>query len=227
MTSNFVEDVQQPDWKDYNTTRKQLAMPEYGRHIQRMVLNLMTIDDREKRNQQAHAVIAIMGNLFPYLRNLDDFKHKLWDHLFIISDFKLDIDAPYPKPSPAEFEEKPLSVPYSNPNAIKYKHYGRCTQDVVAYVASRPDDDTRRNLVRAVGNHMKRAYLLWNKDVVSDDIIFKDIETLSGGVLKKEEGMSLSVGNYNPNNSQKGGGAPARRNDKQQRSKDRKRMSVH
>lgn len=190
---------------DYNTQLNKLALPEYGRHIQRMVEHLRTIPDREKRNEQARAVIAVMGNLFPYLRDINDFKHKLWDHLFIIADFDLDIDSPYPKPSPTTFEEKPREVPYTSPDSIKIKHYGRGIQDMVQHVADMPDDEKRRAAVMALANHMKKAYLSWNKDVVSDDVIYKDIETLSGGKIKLcVDDVRLRVGNYNASNNNNG-----------------------
>ncbi len=189
---------------DYNTQLNKLALPEYGRHIQRMVEHLRTIPDREKRNEQARAVIAVMGNLFPYLRDINDFKHKLWDHLFLIADFDLDIDSPYPKPSPVTFEEKPREVPYTSPDSIKLKHYGRGIQDMVAHVADMPDDEKRTGAIMALANHMKKAYLSWNKDVVSDDVIYKDIETLSGGKIRMNAETRLQVGNYNVSNNNNG-----------------------
>ncbi len=190
---------------DYNTQLNKLALPEYGRHIQRMVEHLRTIPDREKRNEQARAVIAVMGNLFPYLRDINDFKHKLWDHLFIIANFDLDIDSPYPKPTPVTFEEKPREVPYTSPDSIKMKHYGRGIQDMVQHVADLPDDEKRRAAVMALANHMKKAYLSWNKDVVSDEVIYKEIEILSGGKIKlSAEDVRLQVGNYNVNNNNNG-----------------------
>jgi hypothetical protein len=192
---------------DYNTQLNKLALPEYGRHIQRMVEHLRTIPDRDKRNEQAKAVIAVMGNLFPYLRDINDFKHKLWDHLFIIADFDLDIDSPYPKPNPTTFEEKPREVPYTSPDSIKIKHYGRGIQDMVMHVAEMPDDEKRRTATMALANHMKKAYLSWNKDVVSDDIIYKDIETLSGGKIKlNADDVRLRVGNYSVSSNNGGTG---------------------
>ena len=108
---------------DYNTSRKKLVMPEYGRNIQKMVNHILTIEDREERNKAAQTVISVMGNLNPHLRDINDFKHKLWDHLAIISDFKLDIDSPYSMPEKAVLVEKPKQIPY-HMHSIKYKHYG-------------------------------------------------------------------------------------------------------
>jgi hypothetical protein len=194
-----------PDWKDYNTERCHMAMPEYGRNIQRMVKSLLTIEDRRKRTQQAYAVIAVMGNLFPHLRNIEDFKHKLWDHLFVISNFELDIDSPYPMPSAEEFTSKPDVVPYYNPNDVEQRHYGRYIPNMVWYAAKMQPCEARSNLIKTIANHMKRIYLAWNKDVVTDEVIFKDIEALSGGRITMDSTQRLRVGNYStpPNERQK------------------------
>jgi hypothetical protein len=194
-----------PNWKDYNTRRSIMAMPEYGRNIQRMVLSLLSIEDRHVRSQQAQAVIAIMGSLFPHLRNIDDFKHKLWDHLFIMSGFRLDIESPYPMPSAESFNTKPDMVPYSNPDEVEQRHYGRYIPNMVWYAAKLPVSPARSAIIKSIANHMKRIYLLWNKDVVTDDIIFKDIETLSGGRIHMEGMQRLRVGNYSnpPNEKQR------------------------
>ena len=116
---------------DYNTSRKKLVLPEYGRHIQKMVLHAVALEDAEERNRAARAIITIMGNMNPHLRDVSDFKHKLWDHLAIISDFKLDIDSPYVTPTPETLAEKPRVVPY-NTHKIRFKHYGRVIELLVA-----------------------------------------------------------------------------------------------
>jgi hypothetical protein len=217
---------------DYNTQRNKLALPEYGRHIQRMVEYLRTIPDREKRNEQAHAVIGVMGSLFPYLRDINDFKHKLWDHLFIIADFDLDIDSPYPKPEPITFEGKPRHVPYTSPDTIKLKHYGRGVQDMLENISTLPEGEKRSYSVMAVANHMKKAYLAWNKESVSDDIIYKDIEKLSKGRILISDTTRLSVGNYGygsgsnsstSNSSSNGQNRPRR--PQQQQQQQRRRIS--
>ncbi|MDR0711628.1 MAG: DUF4290 domain-containing protein [Prevotellaceae bacterium] len=191
---------------DYNTQRNKLALPEYGRHIQRMVEHLRTIPDRKNRNEQAYAVIGVMGSLFPYLRDINDFKHKLWDHLFIIADFDLDIDSPYPKPEPITFEAPPRHVPYTSPDTIKLKHYGRGVQDMLESIAGLPEGEKRSYSIMAVANHMKKAYLAWNKESVSDDMIYRDIEKLTKGRIVISDTTRLSVGNYgsggNSNNGQ-------------------------
>ena len=127
---------------DYNTQRKKLALPEYGRHIQQMVDYIASVEDRDERNRLAKSLVAIMGNLNPHLRAINDFKHKLWDHLFIMSDFKLDIDSPYPIPSLEQYNEKPRKVPYPG-NPIKFKHYGRVIEMMIERLWKR-----RKGLIR-------------------------------------------------------------------------------
>jgi len=159
-----------------------MALPEYGRNIQRMVDYVVTIEDKEKRNRLAHALIGIMGNMNPHLRDISDFKHKLWDHLAIISDFKLDIDSPYPPPSKEVLEQKPEPVPYSNAE-IRYKHYGKTLELLVDEAINMPEGEERDALILLTANHMKKSYLQWNKDAVTDDLIFKDLKQLSGGKI--------------------------------------------
>lgn len=174
---------------DYNTSRKKLPMPEYGRNIQNMVDHLFTIEDKEKRNQSAQAVIDVMGNLYPYLRDVAEYKHKLWDHIAIMSDFKLDIDYPYELPSPDILMEKPRRVPY-NQNDIKLRHYGVITQKLID-TAITMEGDEQRILIEQIANQMKKLYLAWNKDSVEDEKIFLDLEELSGHKLKVPREIQL------------------------------------
>jgi hypothetical protein len=175
---------------DYNTKRKKLPMPEYGRNIQNMVDHLFTIEDREKRNQSAQAVIDVMGNLYPYLRDVAEYKHKLWDHIAIMSDFKLDIDYPYEPPSPDILTEKPHKVPY-NQNDIRFRHYGLITQKMIDK-ALELEGDEQRILIEQIANQMKKQYLSWNKDSVEDEKIFIDLEELSGNRLKVPRDIQLA-----------------------------------
>lgn len=163
---------------DYNTQRKKLPLPEYGRNIQKMVDYLFTVEDRDKRNKSAQVVIDVMGNLYPYLRDVAEFKHKLWDHLAIMSDFKLDIDYPYNPPTPDILTEKPNRVPYPQ-NNITYKHYG-FTMELMIDKISELQGEEREILIEQVANHMKKSYLSWNKDAVEDEKIFMDLYELSG-----------------------------------------------
>ncbi len=176
---------------DYNTSRNHLILPEYGRHIQKMVEYIRTVPDREERNRLAQAIIIIMGNLNPHLRDINDFKHKLWDHLAIMADFKLDIDFPYEVPQPETFAEKPRRVSYNN-TSIRYRHYGRIAEDLIKEAVKLPDGDDKDTLIKLIANHMKRSYLAWNRDSVTDEIIFNDLLALSKGQLKVKEGVKLS-----------------------------------
>jgi hypothetical protein len=176
---------------NYNTQRKKLVLPEYGRNIHKMVDYLLTIEDREERNRATRAVIAIMGNLNPHLRDISDFKHKLWDHLQLMSDFKLDIDSPYETPTPEVLFEKPKPISYSNYN-IRYKHYGKITELMIKEAVNYPEGKEREALISLIANHMKKCYLTWNREVVTDDIIFEDLRTLSDGKLVIDKELKLS-----------------------------------
>ncbi|MFW6309792.1 MAG: DUF4290 domain-containing protein [Prolixibacteraceae bacterium] len=175
---------------DYNTQRKKLPLPEYGRNIQNMVDHLKTIEDREERNRAAQTVIDVMGNLYTYLRDVAEFKHKLWDHLAIMSNFDLDIDYPYEPPSPEILNEKPNRVPY-NQQDLKYRHYGLVTKKMIE-AAVDLEENEQQIMVEQLANHMKKLYLLWNKDSVDDEKIFSDLEEMSNGRLKVSRDLVLS-----------------------------------
>ena len=170
---------------EYNTSLPRLIIPEYGRNVQKMVDHLLTIDDREDRNKQAQNLIEIIGNLNPQVRDVPDFKHKLWDHLFIMSDFRLDVDPPYPKPAPETFNEKPEQVPYPANNR-KYRHYGNVIRKMIEYAVKQEPGEYKEKLKIAIANHMKKTYLIWNKDTVDDEVILKEMNELAGGQLKLE-----------------------------------------
>ena len=176
---------------DYNTSRNNMKLPEYGRNIQKMVEYLMTIEDRDQRNKMAQAVISVMGNMNPHLRDISDFKHKLWDHLSIMSDFKLDIDSPYKKPEPKVFNEKPRRVEYKL-NEIKYKHYGRTLEMLIDAALKYPEGEEKEQLIKIIANHMKKSYLTWNREVVNDGEIFKDLKELSGGKINVDADLKLN-----------------------------------
>jgi hypothetical protein len=176
---------------DYNTARKKLALPEYGRHIQKMVDFAITVEDREERNRVAKAIISIMGNLNPGLRDQGDTRHKLWDHLFIMSDFKLDIDSPYPIPEKEKFTQKPEPVEY-NSNTIKYMHYGRTIEQLIEAAINYEDETKRGDLIMLIANHMKKSYLTWNRSLISDETIINDLEELSGGKIKLDKDTKLA-----------------------------------
>jgi len=157
-------------------------MPEYGRNIQQMVDHALTIEDREERTRCVHTIIYIMGNLFPYLRDVNDFKHKLWDHVAIMSDFKLDIDFPYEIVKPENLYTRPETVPYKN-SRIHYMHYGRTLEEMIEKVGEYPESEERNELIRLIANQMKKCFLTWNKEVVDDRKIYDDLRELSNGKI--------------------------------------------
>jgi len=184
---------------DYNSTRNKLILSEYGRNVQNMVKYIVALPTKEERNRYAQVVIDLMGFLNPHLRDVADFKHKLWDHLHIISDFQIDVDSPYPKPSPEAIHLKPQPLRYPN-QRIKYKHYGKTIELMIEKAKSIEDPDRKRHMVQAVANFMKMAYVQWNKDSVSDESILADLFALSGGTLKLEENINLNRVEFRPNN---------------------------
>lgn len=167
---------------DYNSTRSQLILAEYGRNVQNMVDHICTIEDRDERNRLAQVVIDMMGVLNPHLRDVSDFKHKLWDHLFIISDFKIDVDSPYPIPSREQIRHKPERLNYPQ-HRIRFKHYGHMVEDMIEKAKVMPDEDTKQKMTLSIANFMKMAYLSWNKDSVTDEHILEDLHELSKGEL--------------------------------------------
>lgn len=175
---------------DYNTQREKLLMPEYGRHVQKMIDYVKSIPDKEKRNEQIQAVVSIMGILNPQLRDLNDFKHKLWDHVYVISDFDIDIDSPYPPPTKETFSSPPNPIPLQS-EAIRERHYGRNIQNMIDVIAAKEDDEVKHYMIKTLAYYMQQQYHIWKKDFASDEIIFKDIERLSGGKIKVPADMSL------------------------------------
>ena len=172
----------------YNTEEERLVLPEYGRNIQNMVDYCVTIEDREERKRCANTIINIMGNRFPHLRDVNDFKHILWDHLAIMSDFKLDIDYPYEIVKRENLNQKPPRIPY-NTNRIRYRHYGKTLELMIRKATELEDGPEKDQLVRLLATQMKKSFLTWNKETVDDRKIFKDLDELSGGaiVLNEEE----------------------------------------
>lgn len=167
----------------YNTQLKKLILPEYGRNIQQMVDYCVTIPDREERTACAHSIIASMGNLFPQLRDVDDFRHKLWDHLAIMSDFKLDIDYPYEVIKPENLESKPEPLNYKLSD-IRLRHYGRYIELMIAKASTMENGEERDVLVSLIANHMKKVMLSVNPDGVDDARIFKDLAMYSHGAIR-------------------------------------------
>lgn len=167
----------------YNTQQKRMPLPEYGRSIQNMVDHALTIEDRAERQRCANTIINIMGSMFPHLRDVPDFKHKLWDHLAIMSDFKLDIDYPFEVIPKNNLDAKPEPVPYPC-TKIRYRHYGRTLEVLIQKACEFPEGDEKQNLVALICNHMKKDYMTWNKDTVDDRKIADDLYELSGEKLQ-------------------------------------------
>ncbi len=176
---------------DYNTERKKLILPEYGRNIQKMINHIKTIKDRDERNLATKTVIQIMQNMINQGRDMGEFKRKLWDHLAVIADFELDIDAPYELPEKESLRVKPERVAY-NSNPIKFKHYGRGIELLVGKALEMEEGEDRDRLIKLIANHMKRSHVTWNKAKVTDDVIFKDLIKISGGKLKINESLVLA-----------------------------------
>ena len=171
-----------------------LAIPEYGRHIHKMIQQVLAEENKEQRNKQAQAIIGIMGNLNPHLRDVADFQHKLWDQLFIMSDFKLDVDAPFPKPDAEVLAAPPtpLAYPQSFP---KYRFYGNNIKGMIDVIVDWKEGDLKQALIYVIANHMKKCFLNWNKDTVDDEVIFGHLAELSGGKIvidAKDEVLSAS-----------------------------------
>jgi hypothetical protein len=172
----------------YNTERTFLAIPEYGRHIHKMIQQVMAEEDKEQRNKQAQAIIGIMGNLNPHLRDVADFQHKLWDQLFIMSEFKLDVDAPFPKPDPEVLAAPPAPLDYPQ-TFPKYRFYGNNIKGMIDVVVDWEEGELKQALTYVIANHMKKCFLNWNKDTVKDQVIFNHLAELSNGkiVIKAED----------------------------------------
>ena len=176
---------------DYNTNRDKLELPEYGRNVQEMVAIIKNTPDREERNRLAKSTIQLMGNMNPQLRDVADYKHKLWDHLAVIANFDLDIDSPYPLPTQAEIHQKPMKMKYSNPDEIRFKHYGKILEDMVRKATQYPDGEEKDALIETIANQMKKSFLTWNRETVSDDVIFADLLAIACNRLKIPEGLKL------------------------------------
>jgi len=170
------------DHIEYNSERPKLIIPEYGRHIQKMVDQAIAKETKEERNKVASSIISVMGNLNPHLRDVTDFQHKLWDQLFIISDFKLDVDSPYPIPKREELQEYPQYLEYPQ-NFPKYRFYGNNIKRMIDVAIGWDDGEKKDALLITIANHMKKCFLNWNKDTVENDVIFNHLFELSEGKL--------------------------------------------
>jgi len=176
---------------EYNSGRNQMVIPEYGRNIQKMIEFAVKIEDREERNRAARAIVAVMGYLNPQVRDIVDFKHKLWDHLFLISDFKLDVDSPYPIPPRETLKVKPQNIPYPA-TKIRYKYYGKAMEQMIKKVAEMEEGPNKEQVAQNIANFMKMSYLTWNKDSVDDSTIIGHLDELSNNKIKLPETARLN-----------------------------------
>tara|TARA_Y200000002_G_C22653083_1_gene652252 strand:+ start:996 stop:1628 length:633 start_codon:yes stop_codon:yes gene_type:complete len=180
----------------YNTLREDLIIPEYGRHIQKMINHASSRETKEERNKLANSIISVMGNLQPHFRDVPDFKHKLWDQLFIMSDFKLDADSPFEKPSKEVLEAKPDPLSYPQ-NFPKYRFYGNNIKIMIDEAVKWDSGEMKEALIFTIANHMKKCFLNWNKDSVEDQVIFDHLFELSNSKIdirnSKEELLDSSL----------------------------------
>lgn len=208
---------------EYNSERSKLIIPEYGRHLQKMVEHAVAIEDDQERNKVAKSIIAVMGNMNPHLRDVPDFQHKLWDQLFIISDFKLDVDSPFPKPSRELLEERPDPMGYPQ-NFPKYRFYGNNIKRMIDEAVKMEDGQLKEALIYSIANHMKKSYLNWNRETVEDEIIFEHLRELSGGTINlknKEEDLSEAANLLRGNKKFKSSSTPSKKTNRNPRGRKR------
>jgi hypothetical protein len=203
---------------EYNTQRNHLTMKEYGRHIQRMVEYVLTIEDRQKRQQQAQVVIELMGALNPHLKNVEDFRHMLWDHLFFVSDFKLDVDSPYPIPTKETYKVKPDPLPYPK-RKPRYSHLGKNLELVIDKALKEENPEKKAGFANSIAYYMKLAYSNWHKELVHDDGIRAELNIITDGKLEFDstpfvkhyrqsegrEGRDVRGGGYGDRSFKRGG----------------------
>ena len=190
-----------------------MLMPEYGRNVQSMAEYLLTIEDRAQRLKNAEVIIDIMAILNPHLKLIEDYRHKLWDHLYQMTDFRLDVDAPYPAPTAEEIRKKPQVIPYPD-TKIKHRHLGGNLEQVLEKGLQEQDEEKRQGFTQHIGYYMKLAYATWHKEPVQDDMIKAELANISGGALQYEPGgfkvevdlRPNSGNNFGKNKKNKGGG---------------------
>lgn len=175
---------------EYNTARPKMYIAEYGRSVQKMVDHLLTIEDREQRSKNASTIIHVMGQINPSIKEYVDYKHRLWDHLHIMAAYKLDVDAPFPKPK-LETEEITIVKPEGQAHHIRYRYYGRSIEKIILNATTLEEGEERDAYVKSIANHLKKSYITWNRDNITDDIIAEHLFTLSKGQLKLSEHARL------------------------------------
>lgn len=179
---------------EYNTGREQIVISEYGRNIQMMIRHLMEIENRRQRTEAAYFVVSVMAQMNPQVKESNDYNHKLWDHLHIIANYELDVDSPYPKPTPEMQKKRPDHIGYQK-NSIRYGHYGQYIYDIVKKVKEMEDGPKKKAILVNIANQMKRDYLNWNRDTVNDLLILDDLYKISDGEITLPIDMKLTPTN--------------------------------
>lgn len=219
QASSMNKDVQS---MDYNTEREPMRIAEYGRTIQKLVAQAKAIADREERNKAARAIIKVMTQLNPNLRQTEDLNQKLWDHMFMIADFDFDVDSPYPVPNPEQFKEKPEPIAYPD-TEVGERHYGRIIIKMVQQLAAEEDVEKRQKSAIAAANAMKSAYLKWNRDTVDDYTIIADLRKLSKGVVALPADTVLGKAQDLVDHSQQNSGMKSGRSNKRNKRNKKRR----
>ena len=176
---------------EYNTQKSKLIIAEYGRNLQQMVQDCAMIEDRAIRTRTAEFIVNVMGQMNPKVKESGDYRQKLWDHLHIMADFKLDVDSPYPPPSQEVLQFKHKEFNYQQ-SSIRYRHYGKNIEMIIEKAATYEDGPEKEALIRTIANHMKKSYLNWNRNSVDDDVILKNLSDLSSNRLQLSEDHKLS-----------------------------------
>ena len=203
----------------YNTEKEQIVISEYGRCVQEMIKKLPDIEDRAERTEAAKYIISVMVQMNPSIKQSSDYEHKLWDHLYMISGYNLDVDSPYAPPTPLSQQKKPQHIGYQN-NTIKFGHYGQYLIKMIEAASAEPDDEVREALAYSLAAQMKRNYLEWNKSVVNDQVIIDDLKTISRGRLVIADESKLN------NNGETPFGKPQQQSKQQQQQGKKKKKKV-
>lgn len=208
---------------NYNTSRPKMIIPEYGRHIQQLIDHAVKLEDKEERNKMVLAIVDVMGQLNPHLRDVPDFTHKLWDHVHIMSNFKLDVDSPYPTPKPEQFMERPNKMAYPD-GKIRFKHYGSGAEKLVARAMEMEEGEEKKALIESIANLMKKHYLTWGRSSVDDAQIISDIKRISRGNLEVSEDIELiATKDISPRNTASNNGKGRKKQQKRKNYKSKKK----
>lgn len=175
---------------EYNTQRKKIQITDYGRNIYKLIEKAKAIENRERRNAMANTIINVMAQVNPQVKNDVEYKHKLWDHLMLMSNYELDVDCPYPISRENNIDFTPTPLKYQN-HRIQYRHYGKVLEDLIEKIADYPEGEEKETLIELVAHQMKKSYLTWNRDTVNDELIFEQFEQLTNGKLKLKDDFQL------------------------------------